>query len=89
MKKNQNTDWIQQMNSIVKTGGVNDCFFKAQIRKDSAKNYILKVFAANSDSVVIFDLKTKSEKKALELADNYLDSINMINYGMNDEFDLH
>lgn len=88
-KKSQSHHWIQEVDAIVKSGGINDCFFKAKIKQDDSKNWYLKVYAMIIEPVVTIDLKTKSKKKALDLADNYLNSINTINYGTNDEFDLH
>ena len=85
--RNINPKWVHEHGSIIKTGGDADMYFKAQIRHDEHGRFRLKVYGLNSDPVTI-DLKTKSEKKAMELADNYLDSINMINYGFDDEFDL-
>lgn len=86
--QNTNHEWMHEHNCITKTGGEFDVYFKAQIRHDEYGRLKLKVYGLDSGSVTI-DLKTKSEKRAKELADNYLDSINTINYGLNDEFDLH
>lgn len=86
--KKTSQDWIQENNGFVKTGGVHDCYFKAQIKADASGKFILRVYGLQSGNVVNIELKTKSEKKAMAMADSYLESINAIN-GNEDEFELY
>ena len=87
MKKTSH-DWIQENNRFVKTGGVHDCYFKAQIKADASGKFTLRVYGLQSGNVVNIELKGKSEKKAMAMADSYLESINAIN-GNEDEFELY
>jgi hypothetical protein len=86
--KKTSQDWIQENNGFVKTGGVHDCYFKAQIKADASGKFILRVYGLQSGNVVNIELKIKSEKKAMAMADSYLESINAIN-GNEDEFELY
>jgi hypothetical protein len=86
--KKTSQEWIQENNGFVKTGGVLDCYFKAQIKTDASGKLALRVFGLESGNVVNIELKTKSEKKAMAMADSYLESINAIN-GNEDEFELY
>lgn len=87
MAKNHDSSWLPEMNAIIKTGGISDCYFKALLKRHDDGKFILRVYGVNSEMPVNIPLKTKSEKRAKEIADNYLESINAINGDMN-EFEL-
>lgn len=87
MAKNQDSAWLSEMNAIIKSGGVLDCYFKAVLKKQDDGKFILRVYGVNSATPVNIPLNTKSEARAKKTADNYLDSINAINGDM-DEFEL-
>lgn len=88
-KKKQDLDWHVEMNSIVKLGGDMDCFFKAIIRKTDKKKYQLRVYGLTTEGIVTIPLQTTSERKAKDMADAYIESINAINDGNFDELDMH
>lgn len=88
-KKKQNLDWHVEMNSIVKLGSEMDCFFKAIIKKTDDKRFQLRVYGLNTEGIVTIPLQTTSERKAKDMADAYIESINAINDGNFDEFDMH
>jgi len=87
MAKNQNSSWLPEMNAIIKSGGVLDCFFKAVLKRQDDGKFILRVYGANTDAPVNVAINTRSESRAKKMADNYLESINAIN-GDIDEFEL-
>lgn len=87
MAKHQASAWLPEMNAIIKSGGVLDCYFKAVLKQQDDGRFILRVYGLNVEHPVNVPLKTKSEKKAKQMADAYLESINAIN-GDIDEFEL-
>ena len=87
MAKNQDSSWLPEMNAIIKSGGVHDCYFKAVLKKQGDGKFILRVYGVNAPMPVNIPLNTKSESRAKKTADNYLESINAINGDMN-EFEL-
>lgn len=87
MAKNQDSAWISELNAIIKSGGVLDCYFKAVLKRHDDGKFILKVYGTNSEMPVNVSIKTKSEVRAKKMADNYLESINAINGDM-DESEL-
>lgn len=87
MAKNQDSSWLPEMNAIIKSGGVLDCYFKAVLKKQDDGKFILRVYGVNAPMPVNIPLNTKSESRAKKMADNYLESINAINGDMN-EFEL-
>lgn len=88
-KKKQDNEWHEENNAIIRTGGIIDCFFKAVLKKIDSKEYQLRVYGLNEENIVTIPLQTSSEKKAKQLADAYIDSVNTINNGTFDEFDMH
>jgi len=88
-KKRQDTSWHHEHGCISRLGGVMDCFYKAVIKLDDEKKYSLRVYGLNEPNIVTIQLQTKSEKKAKEIADSYIESINIINLGSTDESDMH
>lgn len=87
MAKNQDSAWLPEMNAIIKSGGVLDCYFKAVLKQQDDGKFILRVYGLNVEKPVNVPINTKSESRAKKMADNYLDSINAINGDM-DEFEL-
>lgn len=87
MAKHQTSAWLPEMNAIIKSGGVHDCYFKAVLKQHDDGKFILRVYGVNAPKPANIPLNTKSEKKAKQIADNYLESINAINGDMN-EFEL-